>query len=147
MPVRRMQVRLHVFLMHSPRGVATEIGCVVVENSCACVCTCRNTLRTFNCTCEFVYIQGPLTHEPSPVQSLRDLFDLLAQVQQNARDNGDDRAIQLNDEIVDGIEQILQEHHTLEQGLNHKLADLIYAEVCTHARACVRACVRARMRV
>jgi hypothetical protein len=41
---------------------------------------------------------------------------------------------------VDGIEQILQEHHTLEQGLNHKLADLIYAEVCTNA--CMHACMR-----
>jgi hypothetical protein len=64
------------------------------------------------------------------LQSLRDLFDLLAQVQQHARDNQDERAIQLNDEIVDGVEQILQEHHTLEQGLNHKLAELIFEEVC-----------------
>ena len=37
MPVRRMQVRLNVFPMHSPRDVAMEIACVVVEISCAFV--------------------------------------------------------------------------------------------------------------
>jgi|LauGreDrversion2_3_1035106.scaffolds.fasta_scaffold20847_2 hypothetical protein len=126
--------------VHSPRAVSTEIGCVVVENSCACMCSCTNTPRTSTVQVNLCTFKVRLHILPSPVQSLRDLFDLLAQVQQHARDNGDDRAIQLNDEIVDGIEQILQEHHTLEQGLNHKLADLIYAEVCTNA--CMHACMR-----
>ena len=59
------------------------------------------------------------------VQSLRDLFDLLAKTQQHARDVKDERAIELNEEIVDGVEQILYENHSIEQMVTRKLTDLV----------------------
>ena len=59
------------------------------------------------------------------VQSLRDLFDLLAKAQQHARDVKDERSIELNNEIVDGVEQILHENHSIEQMVMRKLSGVV----------------------
>ena len=64
------------------------------------------------------------------VQSLRDLFDLLAQAQQHARDVKDERAIELNNEIVDGVEQILHENHNIEQMVMRKLSKVVASQDC-----------------
>jgi hypothetical protein len=86
------------------------------------------------CVCIYVYITHahPHTHD---IQSMRDVFDLLAQAQQHARDVHDERAIDVNGQIADGVEQILLENHQLEMALTRKHAELAAAE-SGHVKTC-----------